>query len=150
MHENTPYFFHFPLFEILEGLLPPLPPIWRRPWAYTYVTNRWGYSLQKTLRGSAPNMGSRISLLIYQPLKWINFSIFSKIWAKIGSNSRKFEKKLWKIQLNLRGAPFDIGGGMEVFWKKKITHCWDWKKKKKKKKKSLTWGVKKKPSLPIR
>ena len=47
----------------------------------------------------------------------MNESIFSKIWAKIGSNSRKFEKKIRKILLDLRGAPFDMGGGqwgMEV------------------------------------
>ena len=26
MHENTPYFFIFPFFEIFRGLLPPCPP----------------------------------------------------------------------------------------------------------------------------
>ena len=32
MHENTPYFKIFPFLKPLGGRLPPLPPLWRRPW----------------------------------------------------------------------------------------------------------------------
>ena len=62
-----------------------------------------GYLVQKTLRGCAANMGSKISLLVYEwpiikcKIWYMNGSIFSKfgqIWAKIGSNLRKFWKKL--------------------------------------------------------
>ena len=51
---------------------------------------------------------------------------------------------MWKIHLDLRGAPFDMGG-WKFFGKKKITqYCGDWKKKKN----HQTWGVKKKSLLP--
>ena len=59
-----------------------------------------GYSVQKTLQGYAANMGSKISLLVYEwPLMkckiwYMNGWIFqySQIWTKISSNSRKFWK----------------------------------------------------------
>ena len=50
-----------------------------------------GYLVQKTLRGCAANTGRRISLLVYE---WVDFSKLGQIWAKIGSNLRKFWKKL--------------------------------------------------------
>ena len=63
-----------------------------------------GYLVQKTLRGCAANMGSKISLLVYEwsPIKcknlvyeWVDFSKVPQIWAKIGSNLRKFWEKRW-------------------------------------------------------
>ena len=67
---------------------------------------RGGYSVQKTLRGCAANMGSKISLLVFEwPLikwkklvyEWVDFSKFSKIWAKIGSNFGKNPAIVLKI-----------------------------------------------------
>ena len=69
-----------------------------------------GYSVQKTLRGCATNMGSKISLLVY---KWplikckiwyingVDFSKCSQIWAKIGWIIRKFWKKSGDFAQNL-------------------------------------------------
>ena len=63
-----------------------------------------GYLVQKSLRGCAANMSSKISLLVYEwPLikckiwytKGSIFSKFGQIWAKIGSNLRKFLFKIW-------------------------------------------------------
>ena len=62
-----------------------------------------GYLVQKTLRGCAANMGSKINLLVYEwplikcKIWYMNGSIFQnlpKFEAKIGSNLRKFWKKL--------------------------------------------------------
>ena len=62
-----------------------------------------GYLVQKTLRGCATNMGSKIGLLVYEwplikcKIWYMNGLIFqnlAKFWAKIGSNLRKFWKKL--------------------------------------------------------
>ena len=62
-----------------------------------------GYLVQKTLRGCAANMGSKISLLIYEwplincKIWYMNGSIFqnlTKFEPKIGSNIRKFWKKM--------------------------------------------------------
>ena len=57
------------------------------------------YSVQKTLRGYATNMGSS-SWYINDPksmqnfvYEWVDFSIFSEVWAKLGLNLRKFEKQ---------------------------------------------------------
>ena len=53
-----------------------------------------GYLVQKTLQGCDANMGSKISLLVYE---WVDFSKVPQIWAKIGSNLWKF----WKNQVIL-------------------------------------------------
>ena len=53
---------------------------------------------------------------------------FLKFEPKLVQIQENLKKKLRKILLDLRGAPFDIGGegqwGMEVK-KKNFTHCWD-------------------------
>ena len=72
-------------------------PKYSHPWSIVIysLTPLGGYLVQKTLWGCATNMGSKISLLVYEwPLVkcriwYMNGSIF-----KIGSNLRKFRKKL--------------------------------------------------------
>ena len=73
-----------------------------------------GYSVQKTLRGCAANMGSKISLLVckWSPYKmlslvceWVDFSNFSQIWAKIDPNLTKS----WKNQVILLKIFSEIG-----------------------------------------
>ena len=55
-----------------------------------------GYSLRKTLRGCAANMGSKISSLVYEwPL------IKCQIWYTNGSIFSKFEPKLAQFQVTL-------------------------------------------------
>ena len=85
-----------------------------------------GYSVQKTLRRRATNMGSKISLLVYEwPLKNVEFGIwmgwffskFSPIWTKIGSKLRKFwtnQEILLKIWSKI--GPIGIWMG-HFFWK---------------------------------
>ena len=67
-----------------------------------WLANPGGYLVQKTLRGCAANMGSKISLLVFMndPLscyemqnlvyEWVNFSKFGQNWLK-------FKKILEKI-----------------------------------------------------
>ena len=69
-----------------------------------------GYLVQKTLQGCAANMGSTISLLVYEwplikcKIWYMNGSIFSKfgqIWAKIGSKFKKILDKIGNFVQNL-------------------------------------------------
>ena len=61
--------------------------------------NPGGYLVQKTLQGCATNMGSKISLLVYEwplikcTIWYMNGLIFQNL-AKFGSNLRKFCTKL--------------------------------------------------------
>ena len=61
-----------------------------------------GYLVQKTLRGCAANMGSKISLLVYEwplircKIWYMNGTIF-KIWPNLSQNWLKFKKILEKI-----------------------------------------------------
>ena len=91
-----------------------------------------GYSVQKTFLGCAANMSSKISLLVYEwpPYKmqnlvyeWIDFSKFSQIWAKIGSNLRKFWKH-WVILLKIWLRIEQIGIWMSHFFLKKLVFVW--------------------------
>ena len=74
---------------------------WVLPFVYPRKPESWGwegYSLQKTLRGHATNMGSKISLLVYEwPL------IKNRIWYMNGwicQNFPKFEPKVAQIKEN--------------------------------------------------
>ena len=69
------------------------------------------YSVQKTLWGCATNMGSKISLLVYEwslikcQIWYVNGSIYKSFpnLSQIGLNLRKFWKKLCDFVQNLFG-----------------------------------------------
>ena len=71
-----------------------------------------GYLVQKTLRWCAVNMGSKISLLVYEwplikcKIWYMNGSIFQNL-AKIGSNLRKF----WTMVILFKIGPIGIWMG---------------------------------------
>ena len=71
----------------------------------THLSTWGGYLVQKTLQGCAANMGSKISLLVYEwplikcKIRYMNGSIFQN-FPKIGSNLIKFMKNQ-EILLNI-------------------------------------------------
>ena len=65
---------HFPLMKIRKRSISNVYEL------FSLGEYLWGYSAQKTQQGRAANIGSKISLLVYQwPLYYAKFGIFGTI-----------------------------------------------------------------------
>ena len=92
-------------------------------WANTQSRSHCQFWREKTLRGRTTNMGSKISLLVYEwPLilckilvyEWVNFSKCPQIWAKIGSKFTTFwgEKRDFAENLGQNWADWYMKGSL--------------------------------------
>ena len=108
-----------------------------------YYFNRWNIcmSWQANVLFNKAESGTfhvNVWKYLYCWMNWKHYLLLP-IW------SMEFLQKGGQGLHQAKGAPFDIQGGMEVFWRiKNHTHPWDWKKQKRKEKTFINLRSKKK------